>query len=208
MNKRAYISIAIAVICIIAIGIIYLLRQGGFAADSGHMGLVIHTGDTTPTPTQAQPLPLEPVQTIIYYGVHIVGEVNNPGVFFLPQGSRVVDVLALAGGETAYANILRVNLALIIRDEMQIIIPSVYDTDIEVFVFADDTNASPTSGLININTASSELLQTLPGIGPARANAIISHRENHGNFSSIEGLLQVSGIGPAILSGIRDFITV
>ena len=211
MNKKAYISIAVAIICILAIGIIYIIGQGGFATDSGQTGLLI-TGDTTPVPTPPQvqaPEPTQPPEPV-YYGVHIVGAVNSPGVFFLPPGSRVIDVLILAGGETAYADIMRVNLALIIRDEMQIRIPSVYDDDTEVFVFADDTGtASGTAGgLININTANSELLQTLPGIGPARASAIISHRENHGNFSSIEGLLQVSGIGPAILSGIRDFITV
>ena len=206
MNKRAYISIAIAAVCIIAIGIIYI--RGGFASNNEPTGLLIYTGQTPPITQEVQPQTDVQTREPVYYAVHIVGEVNNSDVFFLPPGSIVRDVLELAGGATENADIARVNLAVRIRDEMQIIIPSVYDTDIEVFVFADDISTSTAGGLININTANSALLQTLPGIGPARASAIISHRENHGNFSSIEGLLQVSGIGPAILSGIRDFITV
>ena len=208
MNKKTYISITIAAVCIVAIGIIFIIGQGGFVSDNEPTGLLIHTGDTpqiTPEPTTPD---IQIIAEPIYYGVHIVGEVNNSDVFFLPPGSIVRDVLELAGGATAYADIARVNLATRIRDEMQIRIPSIYDDDIEVFVFADDTASDTSGGLININTANLELLQSLPGIGPARANAIISHRENHGSFSSIEGLLQVSGIGTGIFSSIRDFITV
>ena len=212
MNKKTYISIAIAIVCVIAVGIIYITSQGEFTQGSEQTGLLIHTGDSPTEPEITQtPEPTLPPTEPELYGVYIVGEVNNPGVFFLPAGSRVIDVLNLAGGETEDADMTRVNLALTIKDEMQIIIPSINDDDtIEPFIFAEETSTSTNiqGSLVNINTASREVLETLPGIGPARANAIVSYRENHGNFSSIEGLLQVSGIGSGILSSIRDFITV
>jgi competence protein ComEA len=146
-----------------------------------------------------------------YIVVHIAGEVNYPGVFTLREGARVNDALYMAGGETEYANLMRVNLAAFLQDAMQIIIPAEGDYTTAVFVFggnAQGTGGITASGLINLNTATSAQLQTISGIGPARAQNIIDFRETHGNFSSVDELIHISGIGAVTLENLRPHVTV
>jgi len=137
--------------------------------------------------------------------VYVSGHVYNPGVFEFYQGARVRDAVEMAGGMTAYADPNAINLASTIFDEQHIV------------VFGIEDNAPPTasaviagqnSGLININRATAEELMTLSGIGSARADAIIRHREARGGFNNIEEIKNVSGIGDSIFGNIRDRITV
>jgi len=136
--------------------------------------------------------------------IHIEGEVYSPGVFTLPDGSRVNDAVTLAGGATAYADLSRINLAAFLEDAQQIIIPNV-DDEIEIQTAAA---TAVESGLVNINTADESLLRTLPGIGPVIAGNIISHRETHGQFNSVEELRNVPRIGATTLDNLRDLVTV
>ena len=212
------IYVILGVLCIVVIGIIFMSTRG-------QRGRIIEAGDIIPAynpviaaeepatdvpeaPAAEAVLPTEPARIV----VHIVGEVNNPGVFELEEGARVDDVLQMAGGETEYADLARVNLAAFLRDAMQIIIPAVGDDVADVFIYegTDDvpTPAVQASGLVNVNTATSVQLQTLPGIGPALAGNIIEFRENNGPFSCVEELINVMRIGPAILNGIRELVTV
>lgn len=131
--------------------------------------------------------------------VHILGQVAAPGIYQLPDGSRVVDAVAAAGGLTTDADTAGVNLARVVGDGEQIIVPAV----------GEHTAASATGpGLVNINTADSAALETLPRIGPAMAGRIIAWREANGRFSAIEDLLDVTGIGETTFAGLKDLVTV
>ncbi len=138
--------------------------------------------------------------------VHICGEVINPGIYELPQGSRVYDVLVLAGGFTAEADTTHYNLAQVISDGMKLQIPG-RDKENKV-IKATETSGEPDSSLININTATIEQLQTLPGIGKSRATDIVAYREKQGGFQSIEQIMEVSGIKEAVFEKIKELITV
>ena len=139
-----------------------------------------------------------------YYYVDIKGCIKNPGVYKLIKGSRVKDVIELAGGLTSDSDTSNINLAKIIEDEMVININSVNDNSGNNY----SMNSNNLSDLININTASLEQLMTLSGIGESKARSIISYRKENGNFNEIEDITKVSGIGQALYEKIKDYITV
>jgi competence protein ComEA len=141
--------------------------------------------------------------------VHVVGQVNNPGVVELPEGSRIVDAIEAAGGCTDEADLTAVNLARQVVDGEQVHVPlpgEAVPTPVSAGGAVD--GASSSGGLININTATSAELDTLPGIGPALAERILTWRADNGSFSSIDELTEVSGIGPAVFEKLRDQVTV
>lgn len=129
--------------------------------------------------------------------VHVAGCVHRPGLYELPAESRVAHAIMAAGGETPEADINRLNLADFLRDGQKVHVPARVEPGEE-----------EGEGLININTADQKTLETLPNIGPARAQKIIEYREKHGFFSSIEEILNVPTIGPKIFEGIKDLITI
>lgn len=143
--------------------------------------------------------------------VHIAGSVNNPGLYELPQGSRVSDAVTAAGGMSKDANSSSVNLARQLTDGEQIIVSSTEDNQT---ASENGTSPSPnsvggeTQGKININTASAEELMNLDGVGEATADKIIAYRQEHGSFSSIEEIKEVSGIGEKKFEAMKDAITV
>jgi len=136
-----------------------------------------------------------PIATIVL--VHVVGAVNQPGVIELPENSRVIDALTRAGGATDEADLSGINLARIVYDGEQIVVPRPGET-------ATGATEGGGGGPISLSRADQATLETLPRIGPATAERIISWREKNGPFESVEDLLAVSGIGPATLEGIRD----
>lgn len=136
--------------------------------------------------------------------VHVAGAVARPGVQRLPAGSRVVDAVDAAGGLLPDADTGRVNLAAEIRDGSQVYVPLVG----EVPPPSATGTAVDDDGPIDINVADATLLETLPGVGPATAAAIIDHRDRNGPFASVDGLLQVRGIGEAKLAQLRDLVRV
>lgn len=115
----------------------------------------------------------------------------------LPAGSRVVDAIEAAGGATPSAVLAGVNLAAALVDGSQIVVPAVVDG-----------RAATDDGMVAINTASAAELEGLPGVGPVLAGRIVAHRDANGSFGTIEDLLDVSGIGEAILAQIRPFVRV
>ncbi len=137
--------------------------------------------------------------------VYVCGCVKHPDVYRLPAAARAVDAVKAAGGFTKEADQEAWNLALPLEDGMQIDIPSVQEAS-AVDLAAGQTDTK--DGRININTASEEELHTLPGIGQSRAKEIITYRESHGSFSSIEDIKNVSGIGDGIFTKIKEHITV
>ena len=137
--------------------------------------------------------------------VHICGAVVNPGVYELPPGSRIVDAVDKAGGLSVDADESYVNLAAVPNDGEQIFIPTIEESAI-MKKTRQETGVS--SGKVNINTADKALLCTLPGIGDTRAADIIAYRQEHGNFSTIEDIMQVSGIKEGSFQKIKEMIVV
>src|SRR5690625_2610054 len=129
--------------------------------------------------------------------IDVKGEVKNPGVYEITSQSRVNDVILKAGGLTEQADEQQVNLAEIVYDEMVIFIPAI----------GDESERSVIQGLsdkVHVNRATVTELETLSGIGPAKAAAIINYRDEHGPFQSVEDLLNVPGIGQKTLDNIID----
>ena len=162
--------------------------EGGIIEDGGMKDI---TGIRTPVEETKEPLI-----------IHIVGAVKNPGVFTLQEGDRVLEAVEKAGGFSEDALRDAVNLAARIYDGQQIYIPREGE-EVPTTVYQGIQQQK-----ININTASQSDLETLPGIGPAKAGAIIQDREKNGPFKSIEEISRVTGIGEKTLEGIRDFITI
>ncbi|HOL17069.1 MAG TPA: helix-hairpin-helix domain-containing protein [Bacillota bacterium] len=132
--------------------------------------------------------------------VHAVGAVKQPGVYRLPAGSRVHDLLDLAGGPAEEADLEAINLARPLIDGEQV----------QFYRFGEHGAPLPGSapGKININRATAAELEALPGIGPAKARSIVEHREKNGYFKDITEIMDVSGIGEATFHAIEDLITV
>lgn len=133
--------------------------------------------------------------------VHICGEVASPGVYQVLAGSRIYDVLLLAGGFTDEAATEAVNLAKEATDGMQVIIPSLEEAQAE-----RQRMEAQAQGMVNINTATVAELCTLPGVGESRAEDIIAYRNKHGSFQSIEEIMQVTGIKEGLYEKIREQI--
>lgn len=151
----------------------------------------IHITINPPPPT-ATPAPL---------GVYVTGAVMQPEtVVTLPPGSRVEDAINAAGGALVDADLEHLNLAAPLRDGDHVHVPRYGE------VSASAGAVGSTGGALNINTATAEELETLPGIGPALAARIIAYREQNGNFTSMADLEAVSGIGPSLISQLETLI--
>lgn len=149
--------------------------------------------------------------------VHVHGRVAAPGLYELPHGARVVDVVAAAGGFTAEADQAAVNLARVLVDGEQLRVPAVGESvDDGVAAGGDAAADGPATGggaasgggAVDLNLADDAALQTLPGVGPATAAAILSWRDENGRFRSVDDLLGVPGIGPKTLEKLRDRVRV
>ena len=138
--------------------------------------------------------------------VDVAGWVRRPGVYEFAPGDRVIDAVERAGGGRRGADLSAVNLASLLTDGAQILIPRA-----GVGVGAGTSGGATGSGgstLVNINTATEQQLETLSGVGPVLAGAIIQYRTQHGSFHTVQDLLDVSGIGPATLEELRPQVTV
>lgn len=136
--------------------------------------------------------------------VYVTGKVKNPDVYRVPEDYRIYQVIELAGGFLEDAETRNINLADKIFDGMQI---TVYAVGEEISPIYEESLHGG-SRLININTASREQLMTLPGIGEAKADSIISYRNENGHFNSIEDIMKISGIKEGAFEKIKSYITV
>ena len=147
--------------------------------------------------------------------IHVTGAVQVPGVYELQPGQRVADAIDAAGGALADADADALNLAAPVADGDRIAVPTVGEASaLGGGVGVGHSHAAAASAgavagsPIDINTAGVAELETLPGVGPATAAAIVEHREQHGPYATIDDLEAVRGIGPAKIEAIRDLVTV
>jgi competence protein ComEA len=167
-----------------------------------------------------EPIVLLPAPTKEPIAVHVIGAVPRPGLYEFAEGARIQDAINAAGGLLASANVDTINLAALLEDGQQLSIPYKSGEEPSVtggedennsLVLPGETEQPQTSGddaeRININTASLEELDSLPGIGPTIAQRIVDYRDENGPFQTIEDIMNVSGVGPSTFDNIKDLIT-
>lgn len=140
--------------------------------------------------------------------VHIIGEINKPGIVELEEGARVIDAIKKAGGTTEKADLAQINLAYILKDGQKIYIPNTEDNDKKIEYNTANIENNIKEEKININTADEDELQRLPGVGASTAAKIIKYREENGSFRKIEDIQNVKGIGEAKYNDIKEQIEV
>ncbi len=164
-----------------------------------------------PAPTQTQSPSPQPSTTPTPIKVQIGGQVIATGLYELPKETRLEDLILLAGGLTDLADQNRINLAVRLMDGGYYYIPAVDEEFPETAANAPENaqiSENTVTYPINLNTATQEELESLPGIGPTKAADILSYRDEIGSFNSIDDLLNVNGIGPSTLEAITDLITI
>ena len=215
INKKQKILLVI-IIFIIALGVVYyaniMKTNDEFDIDKQNLE-VLNTSEENNNTEEDK----EETEKIV---VHVSGAVKNEGVVELDKNSRVVDAIEAVGGVTENAYMKNVNLAEQLEDGSKIYIPTKEEAENEkqntnyitsnsnVGSGSSIANEKTKSGKININTATAEELDTLPGIGESTANKIINYREENGKFKSIEEIKEVSGIGDSKFEQIKDLIEI
>ncbi len=192
MSRFVNVIIVVAAIAAAAGGVVLFLRDG----DSGEPVRII------PPPTISS---VETSQVETEFKAYVTGAVRRPGMYAIKDGDRLADLIDLAGGITEDADMQAVNLAVRVKDQDHWTVPRVGEPTV---VPSDSVLVGEAVGKVDINTADAELLETLPGIGESRAQAIVQYREEHGTFKHIEDIVAVPGIGPTILEGLRDLVEV
>lgn len=133
--------------------------------------------------------------------VHVAGEVASPGIYELQAGSRVRDAIEAAGGARDSADLDALNLAALISDGEKVLVPVKGEIPVTVA-------GSTPPGKVNLNTATVDQLEALPGVGPVLAQRIVEHRQRKGRFTSVKQLLEVEGIGEKKYAAMKDQVTV
>jgi competence protein ComEA len=187
ISRRRALVVAFVLVAVL-VGGSRLVSRGGTAA-------------TTPPPI----LPPATVSTTpARVVVHVVGAVRHPGLYRLSQGARVADAVARAGGASRKADLSLVNLAALVSDGEQVVVPR---RGAAVAAGAGGAaGAGMSAGPVHLNSATVEQLDTLPGVGPVTAQKIVDYRQKHGAFTSVDELDAVPGIGPARLDELRDLV--
>lgn len=215
LSKKQKIILTIIIIAILSILFIYIVKN---LYESEKDEEIILNNDINEISQIQQQEKIGIVNTKEKVVVHIIGEVNNPGVITLEEGARIIDAINLAGGKTEEADLSKINLAYIVEDGTQIYIPRIDENLNNVeFISSDIGQGSIISSpnieekietKVNINMANKEKLMTLPGIGETTAQKIIEHREQNGKFKKIEDLQNVNGIGQSKYDSLKDKITI
>ena len=192
-----------------------VLKKAGIVVLVIVLGLVVSmfkNGGQEEANAQAEEATVSTEETAAMIYVDVGGEVKDPSVVELPDGSRVTDAITAAGGLTEQADLTDINRAAFVSDGEKIYIPSqvseLEDDGLSVGEGGGGGTAKSSDGRININTADSTQLQELTGVGPATAEKIIDYRKQNGRFQSIEDIKNVSGIGDKTYEKLKDHIKV
>lgn len=193
-SYRPYLLMLLLFVVVLA-GTVFFLRR----PEPVPLAIITLVPSATPTPASVL--------------VDVRGAVANPGVYSLPAGSRLLDALTLAGAPLPDADTRRLNLARRVNDGEQIYVPTFAEATLMPVATAvkSERQPSPTRtpfGKININTATLDDLDLLPGIGPGLGQRILDYRTQNGPFTAIEDLKKVRGIGDVVFTQIKDLVTV
>jgi competence protein ComEA len=181
-----------------AVALLVLLTIAGRVA--------LRTGDASPVPggqSVAFEVEEEPPRELV---VHVAGAVRQPGLYRLPEGSRIDDAIAEAGGAKPKAALELVNLAAPLADGQQVVVPSRGSVEAAPPGASPGSGESIPGGKVHLNSATLEQLDQLPGVGPVTAQQILDYRSANGAFQSVDELDAVPGIGPARLEQLRPLV--
>jgi competence protein ComEA len=194
----------------------FLQRRRLLLAAAGSLALILFAGrfvlgaGTTTVAPLPPPPPAEgagvtglPAARVV---VDVVGAVRRPGLYRLEQGSRIADAVARAGGATGKADLALVNLAAPLADGEQVVVPKRGAPGAVAGGAGAAPGAGPSTGPVQLSSATLEQLDSLPGIGPVTAQKILDYRAKHGAFSSVDELDAVPGIGPSRMDQLRDLV--
>jgi competence protein ComEA len=211
-RRQAYVYIGLAAV-VAALGARYLLASHTPAAPEGQpMAALV----SSPSPVSS-PVPTLSTAPLVVY---VCGAVAQPGVYRLPPGARVADLLEQAGGAKPKAELQAINLAAKLVDGQQIVVPERGAAPLVASQGGSAAGAASSSGgsvgpvtgapgvPVNLNTASLEELDALPGVGPSTAQKIVDYRTANGGFKSVDDLKNVSGIGDVRFAALKDLVTV
>jgi competence protein ComEA len=196
ITRSRALALALGALAVVLVGG-RVLHQTGRAAPRGAAPPLVHVA-----PTRAR----APAARLV---VDVAGAVRRPGLYRLAPGSRIADAVARAGGATAHADVSLVNLAAPVADGEQILVPGrVAGTGAEAPAGAGAGAAGPPSPTapVDLNSATAEQLDALPGIGPVTAQKIVEYRQEHGPFTSVDDLDAIPGIGPARIENLRGLV--
>jgi competence protein ComEA len=189
LSRRQLLGVAAGVVVLLLLLVRHLGGGGGSAAP-------VVTQVRAPAPASRAPAKL--------LVVDVAGAVRRPGLYRLREGSRIDDAIASAGGPTAKAQLDTVNLAAPIADGEQIVVPKRGPGGVAA-VSSSAAGSSPSSPL-DLNSATLEQLENLPGVGPVTAQKILDYRQKHGAFHSVDELQGVPGIGPAHMAQLKGLV--
>lgn len=200
----------------------FILEQGAMPGEAAAVEELpsFVTKEAEDISRQGSPKETDDAGSASYCVIHICGAVRNPGVYELPEGSRIMDAVTAGGGFLPQADENACNLAAKVTDGCQIYIMTLEESRLaesvtaragiqpEGGIGAEDGNAQEADGKVNLNTAREQELKTLPGIGDSRAAAILAWRREHGRFEKIEDIMKVNGIKQAAFDKIKEKIKV
>lgn len=201
-RRQAYVYIGLALV-VAVLGARYLFSSRPAASAGGQS--LLGLSSFAPTASAAPSASATPQELVVY----ICGAVRRPGVYHLASGARVADLLAAAGGAGAKAQLQAVNLAAKLLDGQQVVVPVRGAASAgAVAVGGAATGTAAPAAPVNLNSATAEELDALPGVGPATAQKIIDYRTANGGFKSVDDLKNVSGIGDAKFATLQPLVTV
>lgn len=199
---------------VLAVGLLVAAGMAFLGASSPPAQLTLPRAQAGSAPVDGAPetsVPATPPMTVT---VHVAGQVVSPGVYAVPSGGRVADAVVAAGGTAAEADVEQLNLAARVADGERVYVPRKGEPAPAVAAgpavpaSGAGAKAGAPAGPVDLNTATAEQLEALPGVGPATSKAILAYRSSHGRFRSVTELLEVPGIGPAKLEALRPLVKV
>ena len=216
MTKRNIVLIMLVFLCVITSFILYGKNKSKVVKDEYMKNIFVEEEATDDNSVEVNAEPIKEVkgENQLTKGtkmivVEIKGEVVNPDVYEISEGSIIRDLITKAGGLTNEANIGKINRADKLRDNQLIVIPNkneLSNANTNINVSKEGNTAE--EGIININTASLEELQKINGVGEVKAKSIINYREKNGGFKSIDEMKNIEGIGDKTFEKMKDQITV
>jgi competence protein ComEA len=199
LSRQRALVLAVAALLAVLVAPKLLARHS-----SANAGAQPHSVSPAPRAREAARTPA-PTSFLV---VDVAGAVRRPGLYRLPQGSRIADAIARAGGATRAADQTLVNLAAPIADGEQVLVPATGSSGAGAAGGA--AAASPAAGAptapLDLNSATAAQLDALPGVGPVTAQKIVDYRQQHGPFTSVDDLDAISGIGPAKIANLKGLV--